>query len=1186
MLQCYRPYVGQLETQLKAKLASQAKEKRLNDLNLLFQDCAKERPQPVDTLVHSHEAGVDAVCLDTNQITVTDAKGFEIGRPLISHGQPFVINAIEENRVSLSNAQGLEVGALVRQEKVVASDAAILAEFEQVWQGRWNRLTHLHPDKWDDVVSFVREAFTPRTWEFPQWSVDDFLRCVQHKPARAATGPDGVSRADLLALPPAAVQHIVDLLQQVESPEGRWPPQLAVGMVSGLDKGKGAADVDAFRPVTVYPIIYRVWSSCRAKQAMNQLVKDLPSSIKGGVPNCQARSVWFELAQLIEISQIQQASWQGIALDIRRCFNALPRWPIWTILDQLGFPSHILRPWATYLAQQVRRFRVRGSVGNPLGSCTGFPEGCALSVFSMALIDWLVDLWLAKLTQCCLRFVSFVDDWQLLFPRSQDIDQVWQATTFITDALDLQLDLTKSYAWATQQADRQALRSSQVGVVLAARDLGAHQNYCRRAGNKTLIDRVTAMAVTWKLLRASASPYRLKAIALVQLAWPRALHGVSIVKVGANHFHSLRTGALRGLRAARVGSNPMLHLSTIGISADPEAWSILQTLRDCRELGGSEQLQTVLGWIGSGDVDIPNNGPSAVLRSRLSRLGWCVLGDGTVRDKFGTFNPMQLHWDALRFRVQLAWPAVMATEVHHRKTMQGIQFADLNALMQSLRQYGQADLVYLRCALDGTLYQDIGKAKENRGSCSTCKYCNGTDGFYHRNWVCPAFQSARCNFAWPELVQTLPLCLSCHGWPIQTWANFQLLKWFDEIPITSKVVKWPSVPRSTPVELFVDGACAFPQSASLRYAAWAISWASSGVGFLDHQIVMGDHLSGMNQSSFRAELTAMVNAFEMALHIPNKVRIWSDNLAVVRVARRVLQRLRFGNNKSHSDLVIRMQRAAEDFLEGHVTIVKVTSHCAQDKAVDDAESWAFWQNALVDEAAGAINSRRQSQFWAIWTDAKAATEFQAKLLHQVQAVILAVGRKERSFNTKLVSPTTNEASGDAIVETPPVTWAVPQSLDRKYRRENMEQIHAWWQSVGVQSLTVGARSVWVSGLQLYLDFRLSTRYEGILSPKFGKWYISAVEAPEGTKLGIGSRSTMFLRPLVAYWKANKCIISSRLLRPSSSCLDFWCMSYLLDWPRQRLARVDELMFMLHGRQVVKPRELDQYVSLPDTFEFP
>ena len=192
-----------------------------------------------------------------------------------------------------------------------------------------------------------------------------------------------------------------------------------------------------------------------------------------------------------------------------------------------------------------------------------------------------------------------------------------------------------------------------------------------------------------------------------------------------------------------------------------------------------------------------------------------------------------------------------------------------------------------------------------------------------------------------------------------------MLKWFDEIPITSKVVKWPSVPRSTPVELFVDGACAFPQSASLRYAAWAISWASSGVGFLDHQIVMGDHLSGMNQSSFRAELTAMVNAFEMALHIPNKVRIWSDNLAVVRVARRVLQRLRFGTNQSHSDLVIRMQRAAEDFLDGHVTIVKVTSHCAQDKAVDDAESWAFWQNALVDEAAGAINSRRQSQFWAI-----------------------------------------------------------------------------------------------------------------------------------------------------------------------------------------------------------------------------
>ena len=45
-----------------------------------------------------------------------------------------------------------------------------------------------------------------------------------------------------------------------------------------------------------------------------------------------------------------------------------------------------------------------------------------------------------------------------------------------------------------------------------------------------------------------------------------------VVHLGKEHFKTLRSGAMRGLRADRKGSNPFLHLAAGGLESDPEAW--------------------------------------------------------------------------------------------------------------------------------------------------------------------------------------------------------------------------------------------------------------------------------------------------------------------------------------------------------------------------------------------------------------------------------------------------------------------------------------------------------------------------------------------------------------------------------------------------------------------------------------
>ena len=63
-----------------------------------------------------------------------------------------------------------------------------------------------------------------------------------------------------------------------------WCLQLTNGAVTSLAKGNQAEGADAYRPVTVYPAPYRIWSSFRSRAALQAVVQHLPVGIQGGIP--------------------------------------------------------------------------------------------------------------------------------------------------------------------------------------------------------------------------------------------------------------------------------------------------------------------------------------------------------------------------------------------------------------------------------------------------------------------------------------------------------------------------------------------------------------------------------------------------------------------------------------------------------------------------------------------------------------------------------------------------------------------------------------------------------------------------------------------------------------------------------------------------------------------------------------
>ena len=760
----FHKFVRQYETELIRARYQFAKSRREHNLAYVFQDCKDDSLPQADTLVDSLVVGVEEVREEDASLVLVRPTQLLDGLPVVVGGRVVEVVAHSEDQVWVDSVGGLESGMFLTQERAVHTDEAILARFAQVWGPRWLKMSHVQDGQWDQICGFLSRTVRPLDWLWHPWTVDRFRSAVAHKKPRAAKGPDGVSRADLAALPLEACEVFLDFYRSVEAGQ-EWPTQMASGFVSSLAKTPTAQKVDEFRPVVVYSLAYRIWSTERAREALQSIAQVLPDSVRGGVPARQAKSIWYELASVLEMAYLNDAPVHGLLMDIQKCFNNIPRQPLWQALILMGFPVATLRPWVSFVSSQSRRFRVRRSVGEPLISTCGLPEGCALSVFGMTVVDWMLDLWLQAL-DVSVDLRTFVDDWGLLFRDAQAFPRIWTSLETFTGQLDLALDMAKTRLWSTDASARKEFKQTDVKVALAARNLGAHQNFSRHCHNAELQKRLGTLPRVWVRLRASHGPYRHKLSAVQLLAWPRALHGVTVVHVGEAHFKTLRSGAVRALRADRKGANPYLHLATSAVQSDPEGWAILQTLRDTRELGREDQVESLLGLFATSSDRLPANGPTAVLAVRLQRLGWGIGSHGLVQDRFGSFSLMHVAWDELLLRFRLAWGFILSGQVAHRPTFDGLEHVDLPELHRTLKQFSPADQVFLRCHLDGTLFIQNARAKFQTGVTDQCPWCSSPDGFHHRAWICPHFASCRSHLtaAQLEVLPTLPPCLRDHGW--------------------------------------------------------------------------------------------------------------------------------------------------------------------------------------------------------------------------------------------------------------------------------------------------------------------------------------------------------------------------------------------------------------------------------------
>ena len=163
--------------------------------------------------------------------------------------------------------------------------------------------------------------------------------------------------------------EFLNLLQAIEKGNA-WPVQLLQGWVIALEKEQGASKVSQYKPVIIFALAYKVWSSIRAKYILRHLRQIAPEFCAGNLPNKSTCDVWYSIICSIEMAHHTAQELSGAAIDLVKCFKLLPHIPGIMITRHFNVSPQILQG----RSEMRRRFKPWMYTGPKILSNTGLPK--------------------------------------------------------------------------------------------------------------------------------------------------------------------------------------------------------------------------------------------------------------------------------------------------------------------------------------------------------------------------------------------------------------------------------------------------------------------------------------------------------------------------------------------------------------------------------------------------------------------------------------------------------------------------------------------------------------------------------------------------------------------------------------------------------------------------------------------
>eukprot|EP00438_Fugacium_kawagutii_P029787 Skav227160 [mRNA] locus=scaffold502:175705:180465:- [translate_table: standard] len=1135
-----------------------AKKNRLENPNKIFQDIKLPPAAPISLIEHAQQAKIIEVDEEERAIVLDCPLDIDEHLPLFTASN--VLSPIhgEADKVWLESIDGLEVGQIVRQEHFEGSLTKLFDLFKHEWERRWDRHLHVPIDEWDPMVEFFKTNFPAgEPLVYTKITPEIWLRSLQQKKTRAATGPDGWARQDLLKMPLDLVQALITLLERIEAGE-EWPISMITGLICSLAKVENASRIQQYRPITVFSLIYRNWTSIRARECLKHLEKYAPNKSFGNLPMRTATQVWLGIQSELESAKYSGATLSGVILDIQKCFNHMPRIPIFEICSHLGINSNILRGWFGALQHMSRRFVVRGSVSPGLTSSTGCAEGCALSVVGMAALNILIDCYVkVRVPQCQLW--SYVDNLELSATHVDTTLEGLHHLRQVLAGLDLLIDESKTQVWANNAHDRKRLRDRQFQVVHWTRDLGGHVQYSQVPTNKVVTGKISKFRPRWRDITRSPAPRAQKVKAIKMAAWPNALHAISSVHLRDELITELRAAAVRCLGLEQLGTSPLAQLSLLeGPMVDPGFYILHRTVMDARSYFSVHESKLILRQLALPATKLtPEVGPCSVLLRRLHQIGWHWDEEHFV-DFWGM--PCDI-WECpvqeLSQRLLDSWQFRCLHQLNQRQTFQGMDNISVTLTVRNMTKQ-PCDKGVLHRSLNGTFFT-ADHAKHMEGELPTaCQFCGSPDSQYHRHWECEQLQAARahCDSQMKERILQAGPATYNHGWIPRPKSLNRFRQQLFEVPDSTA---WLDIPPLLPLELdiFTDGSCLRPRDSLSRLASWGVAVYLED-GPTEFASVSGGVVSGMIQTVTRAELCAAISALLLADRTRRPFRLWVDNAQVYKTLRRALHPsltdiYQVRNKVKNHDLINTIGVIGYQVRHLCRHVIKVCSHQQHEHHEAWISRWSWRGNEAADHTAATAVHEHPAllRTWSTLVAEISELEQMRDVLHHTLIQVGTLAQtKQQQQQQQLRTPEAQDEPEryDRQYEE----WYIPDRPpeDAKYLAcPDLCTLHEWSQTLHDPNEPVR----WWTWHQLFIDARF---YQGDIGPwnhlNTHTWRAGAVCPPRS----FAKRTRSFSTYLTKLAKLSGDPLPIAFTRRDSPVYAFWTKTLPVRVSEERCQAVD------------------------------
>lgn len=780
------------------------------------------------------------------EISVQPDQPFQLHLPVVYADQTLMLISLDDHQITaMLNDADVELPAHsdLQQSQQTADPETIANALDQYWSSFWQRDAQSLLSS--DPVWAPFEQYLADTPQIPLMQVNiqdphNWMRAAHKMKSATARGSDGWHVDDLKTLPLECFQLLADIFYRFQN-TAAFPDKLNHAITFPLFKKPQNFSTSNTRPITILPMLYRLWAKVTTTEILKQWATLMPPQIIGFLPGRSPQTEMMAMQLAFEKDHKnphRQFSWQGLTLDLVKCFNLIPRYPAKVALQRAGVPSECVNFWYNTLNQTNRVWKILQRNFLFSTTTTGTPEGDSWSVLTCIALS---RVWIHHAKTGTVLPTAYADNWAYRCKTTQENQDTIELTKSFTDSLFLKIDWTKTWCWSTQTTGKPRWKSKMreifppavaVQFLATARELGYTLHYNKvhsRATQKQRHD------IALKHIAKAKNPQlslhtRAKICAF---AITRAFWGTETYAVGSQWYKQIRSAIAKTLLFDKKHTNP--YLATMCLSkhvCDPEYYVIRQTLRAARLFLQRALPDIAADFLHLASAPAPSIrnvwGPAGTLAFQLAKLGWSINNRGVVYTdthyEFSLIKENRLTYEKF---LQHSWMKHLSQFCLNRQEWKQTPIIDRQATLKLIASLPE-DLVPTTTTYVTGASMTAQQTHHFTEDDTTCRLCSMEDSVTHRLLDCPATQHLRGDHeqivAHLREVETIH-----HSFPLvyqSPWFEFNhVYHQTRPPPQLSQVVldnMRQEARRGLMPQVFSDGSCVRPTHEAFRRAAFAV----------------------------------------------------------------------------------------------------------------------------------------------------------------------------------------------------------------------------------------------------------------------------------------------------------------------------------------------------------------------------